>query len=86
MHRDTIPSPETPWTLAAHSGMLTVNRPSIWVRLRHEISPVHAESFTNIVSESGPIYQPLIHELRPNVETLVSSDTVLEKIISKEDH
>ena len=47
--------------------------------------PSHVMSFMNFVLDSGCIYQPPIYGLRCNASTPVSSDTFLERLISKED-
>ena len=41
-------------------------------------------SFTDTIPNNGCIIQPLIHGLVPNIGTLVSPSTILEKLISKE--
>ena len=57
---------------------------SIRVQLRHWPSRAHAMSFTDIVSDSRGINQPLTHGLGCNTSITVPPCIVLEKPISKE--
>lgn len=51
----------------------------------HKLSRVHIESFTDIVLESGTIYQPPTHGRRCNVSTLASLTLSYKNPFTKQD-